>query len=503
MNTLDMFKYHYQKYIIGCLVLVITFGCEEDTIQPQLFGSLFGEVLLENTSTSVEGVTISTNPPTSSVSTDPLGRFGFEDIEVGTYSIRAEKTGFLTEIESVTVFEGKVANVIFRLRPDSTRNEPPALPNSPFPPDGAVNQPVNLSLQWTSSDANAGDILKYSATLFDDQQTNGNLIIENSTSAEAALSNLAYNRVYRWQVQVNDGKSTVTGPVWSFKTQPFPLHRIWFAKADEAGKYDIFSSFETGDPIQLTTGGVNHWRPRVNPGRTQVAYIANNGIQPQLYVMDRDGSNVRKVTNIPIDGTNLLDLDFSWSPDGTRLLYMNNNRLYTILTDGSGLQQLTDAPTGSTFTEVDWAGPSNLIAVRVTGKLPYNSQIFLLNDKGEQLRQVIPDLPGSTGGPAFSITGQYLLYTQDVSGFESADGRQLDSRIFLYDLRTDAAIDLSKEGKIAGTNDLDARFSPDGARIIFVNTNNDGISPRNIYVMDLDGKNRRLLFENAEMPEWK
>ena len=63
-------------------------------------------------------------------------------------------------------------------------------------------------------------------------------------------------------------------------------------------------------------------------------------------------------------------------------------------------------------------------------------------------------------------------------------------------------MDVSIE-KPAGTNDLNPRFSPDGAAVIFVNTNNDGISQRNIWKMELDGGGRTLLFENAITPEWK
>ena len=78
----------------------------------------------------------------------------------------------------------------------------------------------------------------------------------------------------------------------------------------------------------------------------------------------------------------------------------------------------------------------------------------------------------------------------------------MDARIFIRGIDEPTPTDLSME-KEPGTNDLDPRYSPDGASIIFVNTNNDGISQKNIYKMDLDGDNRVLLFENAEMPEWK
>ena len=94
------------------------------------------------------------------------------------------------------------------------------------------------------------------------------------------------------------------------------------------------------------------------------------------------------------------------------------------------------------------------------------------------------------------------MYTRDVSGFESADGRQLDSRIFILDLSTMTATDISTS-KQQGTNDLRPRFSPFGSKIIFTNVLNDGSGTVSTYTMDIDGNNRNLLFENADMPNWK
>ncbi|MEM9833176.1 MAG: hypothetical protein AAF944_21260 [Bacteroidota bacterium] len=57
--------------------------------------------------------------------------------------------------------------------------------------------------------------------------------------------------------------------------------------------------------------------------------------------------------------------------------------------------------------------------------------------------------------------------------------------------------------KPAGTNDLRPRYSPDGARIIFENAPNDDPNAASIWVMDLNGDNRQLLYQNATMPHWR
>jgi len=140
--------------------------------------------------------------------------------------------------------------------------------------------------------------------------------------------------------------------------------------------------------------------------------------------------------------------------------------------------------------------------VRIVGIQPHNSQIYTIDQNGNFLSLIQSDIPGSTTGGAFSINGNEVVFSQDISGFQSPDGRQLDAQIMIRNINTQALINLSID-KPAGTNDLDPRYSPDGAFIIFTNTNNDGISPKSIYSVKLDGSERTLLFENAEMADWE
>ena len=54
-----------------------------------------------------------------------------------------------------------------------------------------------------------------------------------------------------------------------------------------------------------------------------------------------------------------------------------------------------------------------------------------------------------------------------------------------------------------GYNDTNPRFSPNGAQIIFEYSSNAPGSPKEIWIMDIDGNNRRKLFNEGEMPDWK
>jgi len=490
------------------LGLLLISSCREDTIKPTLFGSMVGTVIRDADNVAVNNAIISTTPPTSLILTDEFGRFALNDIEPGTYTIRAEKEGFAPEVESITVFEEKTANVIIKLAPDTLSNVAPSAPNTPTPTDNSTDQEVEVTLEWNASDNDRNDVLKYDVLLCRGNQTNCEMVAMDITENVFTLRNLDHNTVYFWQVVAKDKATEVYGNIWSFQTKPFPNHRFVYTKLNN-GKYDIYSADGEGNEIQLTFNSGSNYRPRISPDRQKIAYISNIGIEPHLFVMDRDGSNQVQVTKeVPVDGFNNFDLDFAWSPVSSQLLYMNNTKLYTVNTNGTALQEIAEAPDGYTFAEVDWmfTDLGNRIVARVTGTTIYESDIFILDMEGNYLRQIFTDIPGRTGGLQFSIDGRFVLYTHDVSEFENAAGRQLDSHIFVKNLENNVTFDLSAidfRGKEVGTNDLDPRFSPDGAKIIFVNTNNDGISIRNIMTMDIDGRNRTVLFEGAEMPDWR
>jgi hypothetical protein len=46
----------------------------------------------------------------------------------------------------------------------------------------------------------------------------------------------------------------------------------------------------------------------------------------------------------------------------------------------------------------------------------------------------VANLPGIVENPSWSIDGNSIFYTHDVSGFESPTGRQFDARIFIKNL---------------------------------------------------------------------
>jgi WD40 repeat protein len=215
-----------------------------------------------------------------------------------------------------------------------------------------------------------------------------------------------------------------------------------------------------------------------------------------------------QVTNLPATGFSNAEIDFSWNKVGSQLIYANFDKLYRINSDGTGLSLIYSTPDGSLISECDWSYDGSKIALKTNNLSGYGVKIFIINMSGNIVQSILSGVNGGAGGLNFSADSKKLLYTRDIAGFESIQYRQLDSRIFIYNLEDNTQQDISAMSqKINGTNDLDPRFAPNDAEVILVNTSNDNMSTRNIVKITLTMNNgnypRAVLFTDAEMPDWE
>ena len=329
----------------------------------------------------------------------------------------------------------------------------------------------------------------------------------NISKNTLTIKGLSYSTKYYWQVAVSDAiNPAVLSPVRAFTTIDFRDARFLFVKK-EVNNYVIYSGDENGNQLQLTSTSVNSWRPRKNNQVNKIAFIRSNGGQNHIYTMNPDGTNVLKITNAaPISGFNSDYLNFSWNTSGSQIIYPSFDKLYRINNDGSGLTKIYQTPNGKFISECDWSNDGSKIAIKVNDPNGYNAEIYVINTAGTVQNQVVSGINGAIGGLNFSINGQRLIFTRDVSGFEDANYRQLDSLVFQAVLSTGVTTEISAE-KLIGTIDIDVRFSPNEAEFILMNTSNDGLSIKNIIKYTPAGNNlgasRLILFSNASMPDWE
>jgi len=508
--------------------LLILFGCEPTTFDPNTVGQISGNVILEDLATPVEDVLISTNPATNLILTDENGNFSLDSLPLTTYSLRASKDGFIDELVTVDITEINKRDVTIVLRERLVTNQQPSIPARPFPLDQADSVALNVVLSWSSADPDDSTQVTYDVYLIN-EETSLNQIAFSIRDTFLVVDDLQYGQTYYWQVTASDGvNEPVNGPVWSFQTIPFPDFPIHFVR-EENEKFVIYASEgppedltdldpnQNGDvqlvleTVQITDNQESCWRPRISPQRDKIAYLSRVGGQTHLFTMNRDGSERFQVTqSVPVSGYDEEELDFSWSPTGDQLIFMNFGRLYKINRNGTGLSLFAEAPAGWAFAEVDWK--ELVIAARLREFDPYSSAILFYSAfKGVPpdtiLTQAGNQNSGRIGGPNLSPVVESFLYTRDIVGSTtSLQGRQVNAHIFEASgdsLNTKFDISAVSRGlDIDGFNDLDAIYNPSGSMLIFVRRINDESEYGDLFISTTDGTERFKLIEKARMPDW-
>ncbi|MBC6698377.1 carboxypeptidase regulatory-like domain-containing protein [Hymenobacter puniceus] len=502
-------------YVVARLLVVLLLGltllsCEDDTIEPLYSGSVEGTVLDgSNNNTPLVNAVITTNPATSSYVTDAQGRFSLPNIAVGKYAISIRKADFKTESVNVQVDANASTSVTVVLEKTSASNVAPNVPFSPTPATGAVDQPVELTLKWRVSDPNGKtDSLRSEVILYEGNNGNQQTLVTNTRDTTVVARGLKYNTAYLWQVIVRDKAGLITrGNVWSFRTRDLPDNPYLYVR-QVGGNTDIYSSDATGgNLIRLTNSPFVEAYPRLSPLLDKVAYTSNASGQYRLYTMNRDGSEQRLVSQIPIEGYHNFGVGFCWSPDGGQFIIASNDKLWRINRDGTGAQIIATAPANRHFRECDWNSQNNRILVQTVGSSIYDSEIYILNADGSNLTQIVGNLPGRLDSPSFNLLGNRIMYTNDVDGFMDATGRQTNAQIFIQNLDGSGKYSLSAiqvtggNGRPEGFNDVLPRFTGNGAQVIFVQVRNVNQAIPEVWQVDLNGRNRVRLFENATQPD--
>lgn len=207
---------------ISSSVLLLLFflfsGCEEQLFDIDRFGTITGVVVDGTTYLPLEGVLITTAPASSALLTDAEGAFTFDKVKEGDLILNARKKDYLSQTINIAVFEGSNTPVTFFLL-DDENNVGNISFFDPVPGNGAVDQKVDLSLQWNVEQDNRDIVLNFSVFIFESNSTTQEVVGENLTVKEAAVSDLKENTTYFWYVVAKfDGRNVANSPTWSFRT---------------------------------------------------------------------------------------------------------------------------------------------------------------------------------------------------------------------------------------------------------------------------------------------
>ena len=105
----------------------------------------------------------------------------------------------------------------------------------------------------------------------------------------------------------------------------------------------IYESPVDGGRRHVAANTFLEYEPSASPDGTKIAYVSTRSGGTDIFVSNRDGSNVQRLTDDPS-----YDFDPAWSPDGTQISFSSgrsgNSEIYVMNADGSGVTRLTTAP---------------------------------------------------------------------------------------------------------------------------------------------------------------
>ena len=231
-------------------------------------------------------------------------------------------------------------------------------------------------------------------------------------------------------------------------------------------------------------------RPAEARQRGQIVFQSTVDDNTDIYVMDEDGTNVRRLTDAP-EG----DRSPKWSPGGKRIAFVSDRddtrQVYTMDPDGGGVRRLTDAPIAVSVPA--WSPDGQKMAFFAQYQ---EYGIHIMGRDGQNVRFLTgtPDRAGDPGthfqphlGIDWSPDGRTLIF--------NTHGNESEGVIWAVDADGRNLRDLSKDGQ-----DLCQAWSPDGQLILFIF---HGLDP-GFYTMRPDGRNRRevLVPASGGCPRW-
>ncbi|HEY7314746.1 MAG TPA: DPP IV N-terminal domain-containing protein [Gemmataceae bacterium] len=242
---------------------------------------------------------------------------------------------------------------------------------------------------------------------------------------------------------------------------------------------------ELGDAKNLTRSPKSEERyPCWSPDGKRIAFISDRGGPPNLYVMDADGGNVRRLTK-----TSAVCYMPSWA--GERIvfgLHGDKPEMASIRPDGADLKILGDGHDPCISPD------GKLIAY--TGHVSGGVTVFRMNADGSEKRRLVRSVNRHGAVfPGWSPDGKHIVYSGEVGDalelfVVDADGSNNRQLTQLGKICTPAA--WSPDGKWISFRYTDERYwsNPERMKKVYVEKPGD---KRPVWVIRPDGRDAHVL----------
>jgi hypothetical protein len=271
-------------------------------------------------------------------------------------------------------------------------------------------------------------------------------------------------------------------------------------------------------PHPTSTPTVPPPTPTRKPARAGlIAFVSNRDGNDEIYVMNPDGSNQRRLTNTPEE-----DWHPAWSPDGTQIVFQrisgNISNVCVINADGSGYTQITQwTPNDGTAQRPVWSPDGSKIVV--TRESGMGQKLIVMNANGSNQVEIVNlgrDPSWSPDGTRIAFIrwegGGLQIWTVSPDGSNqkmltqgdhdhmyptwSPDGHQI---AFEYDHAHVAVMDAGGGPPriIADKRSYNLSWSPDSKKLV--------IAPlgEGLWLVNADGSGLTQIAQEGTQPSWQ
>lgn len=181
--------------------------------------------------------------------------------------------------------------------------------------------------------------------------------------------------------------------------------------SNRGGNYGIYQTRVPGPTalLPVLTDSASNIQATLSPDRTRIAFSSNRGGSFDIYLMDADGQNLRRLTS-----SSWNEGDPSWTADGGRIVYTatsgTTTHIATMTVDGAENRQITTASGGNHSPSVSPDGRTIAFVSARDG----NHAIYTMGLDGSNQRKLTRSSARETS-PRFTRNGD-LVYVMERGG---------------------------------------------------------------------------------------